>query len=104
MDLCHSIGEGSGAFLASSKKQTITTDWTAVAEFIATHLTGKETMWARSLLEEMGYTRSDTAVVGEDIMSTIAMINNNSNGRKTNHIAICFKLIREQEQNLQTQL
>ena len=36
------IGEGSGAFLSRSKKQTVTADSSTVAEFIATHLVSKE--------------------------------------------------------------
>ena len=98
------IGEGSGAFLSRSKKQTVTADSSTVAEFIATHLAAKEIMWARSLLEEMGYTQSDPTVLGEDNMSTIAMINNDCNGQKTKHIAIRFNLIREQVQNSQIKL
>ena len=48
------IGEGSGAFMSRSKKQTVTADSSTVAEFIATHLAAKEIMWARLLLGEMG--------------------------------------------------
>ena len=61
-------------------------------------------MWARALLQEMGYTQDTPTVLGEDNMSTIAMINNDSNGQKTNHIAVRFNLIREQVQNLVIQL
>ena len=75
-----------------------------MAEFIATHLAAKEIMWARSILQEMGYTQDNPTVLGEDNMSTIAMINNDCNGQKTKHIAIRFNLIREQVQNLEIQL
>ena len=98
------IGEGSGAFLSRCKKQTVTADSSTVAEFIATHLAAKEIMWARSILQEMGYTQDNPTVLGEDNMSTIAMINNDCNGQKTKHIAIRFNLIREQVQNLEIQL
>ena len=98
------IGEGSGAFLSCSKKQTVTADSSTVAEFIATHLVAKAIMWARSLIEEMGYSQVDPTVLGEDNMSTIAMINSDCNGQKTKHIAIRFNLIREQVQNLVIQL
>ena len=67
--------------MARSKKQTVTTDSSTVAEFIATHLAAKETMWARSILQEMGYTHDNPTVIGEDNMSTIAMINNDCNGQ-----------------------
>ena len=90
------IGAGSGAFLSRSKKQTVTADSSTVAEFIATHLVCKEIMWARELLSELGYPQLEPTVLGEDNMSTIAMINNDCNGQKTKHIEIRFNLIREQ--------
>ena len=98
------IGKGSGAFMARSKKQTDTADSSTVAEFIATHLAAKEIMWARTLLEEMGHPQLEPTTLGEDNMSTIAMINNDCNGQKTKHIEIRFNLIREQVQKLVIQL
>ena len=61
-------------------------------------------MWARSLPEEMGLQQIDPTVLGEDNMSTIAMINNDCNGQKTKHIAIRFNLIREQVKTFVIQL
>ena len=52
----------------------------------------------------MGYGQDKPTVLGEDNMSTIAMINNDSNGQKTKHIAIRFNLVREQVRNLAIQL
>ena len=98
------IGMGSGAFLFRSKKQTVTADSSTVAEFIATHLAAKEVMWARSILGEMAYSQLEPTVLGEDNMSTIAMINNDCNGQKTKHIEIRFDLIREHVQKLIIQL
>ena len=66
-----------------------------MAEFIATHLASKEIRWARALLGEMGYAQIAPTVLGEDNMSTIAMIKNDCNGQKTKHISIRFNLIRE---------
>ena len=90
------IGVGSGAFLPRSKKQTVTADSSTVAEFIATHLVAKKIMWARALLSEMGHVQLEPTILGEDNMSTMAMINNDSNSNKTKHIEIRFNLIREQ--------
>ena len=86
------------------KSMIVTADSSTVAEFIATHLASKEIMWARAILEEMGYGQDQPTVLGEDNMSTIAMINNDSNGQKTKHIAIRFNLIREQVRGLAIQL
>ena len=79
----------------------MTADSSTVAEFIATHLASKEVMWARALLGEMGHQQLEPTVLGEDNMSTIAMIQNNCNGQKTKHIAIRFNLIRELVQQLE---
>ena len=77
-----------------TKKQTVTADSSTVAEFITTHLVAKEIMWANALLGEMGHPQLEPTILDEDNMSTIAMINSNSN--KTKHIEIRFNLIREQ--------
>ena len=53
-------------------------------------------MWARALLGEMGHPQLEPTILGENNMSTIAMINNDSNSNKTKHIEIRFNLIREQ--------
>ena len=92
------IGLNSGSFLTRSKKQTITADSSTVAEFIAAHLATKEIMWARSLLAELGFPQLDPTILYEDNMSTIAMINNDSNSQKTKHVAIKYNLVREQVQ------
>ena len=76
--------------MARSKKQTVTTDSSTVAEFIATHLAAEEIMWARTLLEEMGHPQLEPTTLGEDNMGTNAMINNDCNGQKTKHIEIRF--------------
>ena len=44
----------------------------------------------------MGRSELEPTILGEDKMSTIAMINNDSNSNKTKHIEIRFNLIREQ--------
>ena len=74
----------------------MTADSSTVAELIATHLVAKEIMWARALLGEMGHPQLEPTILGEDNMSTIDMINNDSNSNKTKHIEIRFNLIREQ--------
>ena len=79
-----------------TKRQTVTADSLNVTEFIATHVVAKEFMWLRALLDKMSHAQLDSMVLGEDNMSTIAMINNYSNSKKSNHIEIRFNLIREQ--------
>ena len=98
------IGEGPGAVLSRSKKQTVAAVSSTLAEFIATHLVSKKIMWARALLEEMGYAQDAPKILGDDEISTIAMINNDCKRGKMKHIAICFNLIREQVKDLVIQL
>ena len=74
----------------------MTADSSTVAEFIAMRLVAKEIMWARALLGEMGHVQLEPTILEEDNMSTIVMINNDSNSNKTKHIEIRFNLIREQ--------
>ena len=54
----------------------------------------KGIMWARALLGEMGHTQLKPTILGEDNMSTITMINNDSNSFKIKHIEIRFNTCR----------
>ena len=90
------IGSLSGAYQSISKKQTITADSSTVAEFIGTHTVAKEIMWLRDFLASVGFPQRAPTILYEDNMSTISMIKNKSNGKKTKHIEVRYNLIREQ--------
>ena len=60
----------------------MTADSSTVAEFIATYFVAKEIMSPRAILGEMGHLQLEPTTLGEDNMSTIAMINNDSNSVK----------------------
>ena len=77
------IGKESGAVIAISKKQKITSDSSTIAEFIATHLVAKEIIWCRSLLKSLGYPQDQPTILFEDNQSTISMIKNKCNGKRT---------------------
>ena len=94
------IGLDSGSIMSVSKKQKITADSSTVAEFIAAHLAAKEVLWCRRLLASLGYPQIDPTVLFEDNMSTIAMIKNKSNGKRTKHLGVRFNMIRELVENL----
>ena len=81
--------------MSRSAKLTVIANPSTVAEFITTQLASKEIMWAGALLGEMGYVQLALPVLGEDNVSTIAMIKNDCKGQQTKHIAIRFNLIRE---------
>jgi hypothetical protein len=67
---------------------------------IKKNLITKEIMWARSLMKSLGYPRDEPTILYEDNMSTIAMIKNKCNGKRTKHIEVRYNLIREQVQKL----
>jgi len=94
------IGKDSASLITISKKQKITADSSTSAEFIATHIIAKEIMWARNLLQSLRYPQDDPTTLFEDNTSTIAMIKNRSNGKKTKHIEVRYNLIREQVEKM----
>ena len=89
------IGNHSGACLAQSKKQTIIADSSTVAELIGTHTISKEILWARRFLASIGYEQKQPTVLYEDNMSTISMIKNKSNGKRTKHVELRYTIIRD---------
>ena len=93
------IGRSSGATQAISKKQTITADSSTVAEFVATHTVAKEIMWARGFLLNVGFPQQKPTILYEDNLSTISMIKNKSNGKRTKHVEVRYNLIRDQVTN-----
>ncbi len=82
------IGKSSGSIITASKKQKVTADSSTIAEFIATHIITKEIMWARSLLRSLGFPQAEPTILYEDNKSTIAMIKNKCNGKRTKHIEV----------------
>jgi len=90
------IGRHSGSIITQSKKQKVVADSSTIAEFIATHIVVKEIMWARRLLASLGYPQVDPTILYEDNLSTISMINNKCNGKRTKHIEVRYNLVREQ--------
>ena len=93
------IGDQSGACQAQSKKQTIIADSSTVAELIGTHQAGKEIIWARNFLKSVRYEQKAPTIMYEDNMSTIAMIKNKSNGKRTKHVELRYTIIRDHVTN-----
>jgi hypothetical protein len=89
------IGKDSGAVIAISKKQKITSDSSTIAEFIATHLVAKEIIWCRGLLKSLTFPQKQPTILFEDNKSTISMIKNKCNGKRTKHIDVRYNMIRE---------
>ena len=89
------IGKESGTVMATSKKQKLTADSSTIAEYIATHIVAKEILWCRRLLYSLGYPQLEPTILFEDNKSTISMIKNKCNGKRTKHIDVIYNLIRE---------
>jgi hypothetical protein len=91
--ICLALGNDSGAFLALSKKQTITADSTTVAEFVATHTGCQRILWSKNMLEEMGF--NPKIFLHQDNTSTIHLLKHSGNSGRTKHIALRYNMIRE---------
>ena len=46
-------------------------------------------------MASLGYPQKDATILFEDNLSTIAMIKNKSNGKRTKHLEVRFNMIRE---------
>ena len=55
----------------------------------------KEILWCRRLLSSLGYPQLEPTILFEDNKSTISMIKNKCNGKRTKHIDVRYNLIRE---------
>ena len=93
------IGSRSGAYQSQSKKQTIIADSSTVAELIGTHTASKEILWARRFLASVHYPQKFPTILYEDNMSTISMIKNKSNGKRTKHVELRYTIIRDHVTN-----
>ena len=89
------IGKNSGSVFSLTQKQSITADSSTVAEFIGCHLAAKQILWARNLLEELGFPQDLPTTMFEDNKSTIVLLNREYNCSKTKHIQLRYNFIRE---------
>ena len=89
------LGQHSGAFLTLSKKQTITTDSSTVAEFVATHSACQKILLAQNLLTELNFSSVTPTTLFQDNMSAIRLILHEGNASRTKHIALRYNMIRE---------
>jgi hypothetical protein len=87
------LGEDSGAFLALSKKQSITADSSTVAEYIASHSACQKILWAQNVLIELGFLPK--IILHQDNTSTINLLQHYGNSGRTKHIALRYNMIRE---------
>ena len=77
------VGNLSGSLMTKSAKQKITADSSTAAEFIATHIVAREILWARRFLASIDFPQINPTTLYEDNKSTISMIENKCNVKKT---------------------
>ena len=88
---------GNGCFSWSSKKQTATALSTGEAEYYATTHAGREILWLRQLLAEIGFSPSIGTTLHVDNTSNIRMIETPDQvTNRTKHINIAYHWIREE--------
>ena len=81
-----------------SKKQPIVADSSTSAEYIGTHAGTKLIMWARNLLEELGFPQHGPTILYQDNISTMRIINHKGNAGRMRHIGLRYNFVREQVQ------
>jgi hypothetical protein len=87
---------GTGCFLWSSKKQTVVALSTVEAELYAAVQTGRDIIWMRQFLEEIGFPQTSPMTLHIDASSTIDVMENEAKvSARTRHIDIRHFWIRE---------
>ena len=76
-----------------SKKQTLITQSSTEAEYVATVHTAREIYWLRSFLSEVGVHEEGPTKLWVDNLSTIAIAKNNKFHAQTKHIDIQHHLV-----------
>jgi hypothetical protein len=90
---------GTGAVSWSSKLQSLVALSTTEAEHIAAVEAGKEIIWMRQLMGELGYTISEPSVLRMDNQSAIAVSKNPEHHGKMKHLALRLFWLRDAVQD-----
>ena len=86
---------GTGAVSWSSKLQTLVALSTTEAEHIAAVEAGKEIIWMRQLMGELGYTTSGPSVLRMDNQSAISVSKNPEHHGRMKHLALRLFWLRD---------
>jgi histone deacetylase 1/2 len=78
-----------------SKKQRTVATSTAEAEYTALSAVGKEVLWYRTMLNEMGYEQLEPTIIYVDNRAAIQIAQHDSIHDKSKHIAIAIHWIRD---------
>ncbi|KAJ3473762.1 hypothetical protein NLI96_g12836 [Meripilus lineatus] len=86
---------GTGAVSWSSKLQSMVGLSTTEAEFVAENEAGKELMWIRNLLTEIGYTFDGPSTLFMDNNSAISVAKNPTHHSKMKHVDLRLHWLRD---------
>ena len=84
-----------GAVSWSSRLQTITALSTTEAEYVAAVDAGKDVVWMRQLLAELGFTLSAPSVLCMDNQSAISVAKNPEHHGRMKHLDLRFYWLRD---------
>lgn len=87
---------GGGAVSWSSRLQTLVAQSTTEAEYIAAVDAGREAVWMRNLLQELGYSLSGPTVLHMDNQSAISVAKNPEHHGRMKHLDLRFFWLRDQ--------
>ena len=82
-----------------AKQQPIVAQSSTEAEYIAANEAGREIVWLRLLLDELGYTQLDPTELLLDNQTAMLMVKGDGQYNKRKHIAVKYFWIREQVTN-----
>ena len=87
---------GSGAISWSSRLQGLVAQSTTEAEFIAAVDAGREIVWMRNLLTELGYSLSEPSILRIDNQSAVTVSKNPEHHGRMKHLDLRFFWLRDQ--------
>jgi hypothetical protein len=89
------IKMGTGAVSWSAKKQTVVADSSTEAEYVSASSAGREVLWMRSLLQELGMKIVGPSPLMVDNQSALKVLRNPEHHGRMKHISIKWHWIRE---------
>ena len=87
-----------GAVDWSARKQTVVTDSTTSAEYVAAHECSRQIVWVRRLLEEVGFGRTPPTVLHMDNAAAEQLVTNPALRERTKHADVKFHYVHERFQ------
>ena len=90
---------GGGSFLTRSKKQSVATDNTAIAELVGAHMGHRDILWSQNFCREIGFPIISVTTLFIDNASTLKIIAKKTHAGMTRHIDLRYHVIREAVQS-----